>query len=96
MIDYDELMAFLSIPRPNGSAAERETGRALQNWLARRALPHRVQAFRLYPYFFECVGVWLLLSRTLLSVAIWDRWGWLTLPIAVIGLLGGALDVALN
>ena len=96
MIDYQELMGILSVPRPNGSAAERETGRALQDWLTRHSIPYRVQTFRLYPYFFECIGLWLILSRTLLAVAIWERWGWITLLIAVLGLLGGTLDVAIN
>jgi len=96
MINYHELMTILSVPRPNGSAAERETGRALQDWLTRHSIPHRVQTFRLYPYFFECIGLWLILSRTLLAVAIWDGWGWTTLLIALLGLLGGTLDVAVN
>ena len=96
MIDYQELMTILSVPRPNGSAAERETRRALQDWLTLHGIPHRVQQFRLFPYFFECVGLWLILSRTLLTIAIWDRWGWITLPIALLGLLGGTLDVAIN
>ncbi len=96
MIDYRELMSILSVPRPNGSAAERATARALKEWLDRRGIPFRVQTFRLYPYFFECVGLWLILSRTLLAVAVWARWGWWTLPIALLGLLGGTLDVALH
>ena len=95
-VDYHELMALLSVPRPNGSAAERETGRALKDWLARHGIAYRTHAFRLYPYFFECVGLWLILSRTLLAVAVWERWGWLTTPIALVSLLGGTLDVALN
>ena len=96
MVDYQELMTLLSVPRPNGSAAERETRRALGEWLARHGIAYRLQTFRLYPYFFECVGLWLILSRTLLALAIWERWGWLTLLIALVGLLGGTLDVALN
>jgi acetylornithine deacetylase/succinyl-diaminopimelate desuccinylase-like protein len=96
MVDYNELMAFLSVPRPNGSAAERETARSLQDWLDRNNIPHQLHSFRIYPYFFECIGIWLILSRTLLALAVWGRWGWLTLPIAVVGLLGGTLDVALN
>lgn len=96
MIDYRELMGILSVPRPNGSAAERETARALKKWLDQRGIPYRVQGFRLYPYFFECVGMWLILSRSLLAAAVWARWGWLTLPIALLGLAGGALDVALH
>ena len=96
MTDYHELMSFLSVPRPNGSLAERETGRALKEWLIRQAIPYRVQTFQRYPYFFECIGGWLILSRTLLAVAVWQRWGWLTLLIAFLGLLGGTLDVAAN
>jgi hypothetical protein len=96
MTDYHELMKVLSIPRHNGSAAERETGRALQDWLDSHGIQYRVQAFRLYPYFFECIGLWLILSRSLLALAIWERWGWLTLLIALLGLLGGTLDVAIN
>lgn len=96
MVDYSALMAFLSVPRPNGSATERKTERALHNWLAQQGITHRMQTFRLYPFFFECIGVWLMLSRTLLAIAIWDRWGWWALPIALIGLLGGTLDTALH
>jgi hypothetical protein len=96
MTDYHELMSILSVPRPNGSLAERETGRALKEWLIRQAIPYRVQTFQRYPYFFECIGGWLILSRTLLAVAVWQRWGWLTLLIAFLGLLGGTLDVAAN
>ena len=96
MTDYHELMEILSVPRPNGSAAERQTGRALKDWLARHGIPFRRQAFRLYPYFFECIGLWLILSGGLLALAIWGRWGWVTLPIALLGLLGGTLGVAIN
>ncbi|HEU0297281.1 MAG TPA: M28 family peptidase [Anaerolineales bacterium] len=96
MTDYRELMEILSVPRPNGSASERETKCRLQDWLTRRGIPHRVHEFRLYPYFFECIGLWLILSRTVLAIAIWERWGWVTLPIALLGLLGGTLDVAFH
>ncbi len=95
-VDYQALMAILSIPRPCGSTAERETGQALRDWLVRHSIPHKVQTFRFYPFFFECIGVWLMFSRSLLAIAIWDRWGWLTLPIALIGLLGGTMDIAFN
>jgi hypothetical protein len=96
MIDYQELMSILSVPRPNGSAAEHQTARALQDWLNRHDISFQVQTFRLFPYFFECIGLWLILSRTLLALAIWDDWGWITLLIALFGLLGGTLDVAFN
>ena len=55
MIDYQELMTYLSVPRPNGSSAERETAHALTDWLKRRGIQHRVQEFQNYPYFFECL-----------------------------------------
>ena len=58
-------------PRPSGSAAERDTLRALQAWLAERGLPCRVQPFTLYPYFFICIGLWMLVVNTLLVVSIW-------------------------
>jgi hypothetical protein len=95
-VDYDELMHILSRPRPNGSAAERHTRLALLEWLGRRNISYRLHTFRLYPYFFILIGYWLILSRTLLGLAIWLRWGWPALPIALIGLAGGLVDVALN
>jgi hypothetical protein len=95
-VDYYGLMSLLSFPRPNGSTAEREAARSLKDWFERHGIAYRTQTFRLYPYFFECVGLWLILSRTLLAVGIWNRWGWSMFPIAMIGLLGGLLDTALN
>jgi hypothetical protein len=89
-------MTYLSVPRPNGSVAERQTGQALKDWLTHHNIPFQVDSFRLYPYFFECIGIWLIISRTLLALAVWGEWGWLTLPIAILGLLGGTLDVAFN
>lgn len=92
MVDYRELMSFLSVPRPNGSAAEAATRRALRSWLEARGIPCQVHTFRLYPFFFEAIGLWLILSRTLLAAAIWLRWGWPALVIALLGLAGGAAD----
>lgn len=92
MVDYQALMSLFSIPRPNGSAAEAATGRALRRWLEARGIPCQVHSFRLYPFFFEAIGWWLILSRTLLAAAIGLRWGWPALAIALIGLAGGALD----
>jgi hypothetical protein len=37
-----------------------------------------------------------MFSRTLLALAVWGRWGWWTLPIALLGVLGGVLDIAFN
>jgi hypothetical protein len=96
MTNYRELMSILSTPRPNGSAALEETKRTLQDWLGQRNIPFRLHAFRLHPFFFECIGVWIILSRMLLAVAIWLRWGWAALPIAVVGAIGGTLDVRFN
>jgi len=96
MVDYQALMRILSVPRPNGSPAEAETRRALQDWLEQRRIPHRTHAFRLYPYFFESIGFWLIVSRTLLALAVLLRWGWPALLIALVGLLGGLVDVALG
>ena len=96
MIDYHELVSVLSVPRPNGSAAVEKTCRTLRDWLDQRGIRYRTHSFRLYPYFFECIGAWIVLSRTLLAFAIWFRWGWPTLVIALVGLIGGTFDVRFN
>ncbi len=96
MVDYQELMAMLSIPRPNGSHALRDTNRSLKRWLADRGIPFRSHKFRLYPYFFEAIGLWLIISRTLLAASIWFRWGWVSFAIATLGMLGASLDYFLN
>jgi hypothetical protein len=96
MTDYHELISILSVPRPNGSAALQRTGRALQDWLNGHGIPYRLHTFRLYPYFFEAIGVWIILSRVLLAIAIWLRWGWPALVIALVGLVGGTFDVRFN
>lgn len=89
-------MSFLCRPRPSGSAAERETARSLCDWLEQRGIRYRLQPFKLYPYFNEGIGLWIIASRTLLVLAVALGWGWLTLPIALISLLGGLLDVLLR
>ena len=94
--DFQELMAILSVPRPNGSSAERKTSQDLQGWLQKHNIPYHIHSFRQYPYLFETTGIWLILSRSLLALAVWLRWGWWSLPIAVLGLLGGTLDIALH
>ncbi len=94
--NYDELMRIFSVPRPNGSRAEAATRQSILNWLEGRGIPYRLQCFRLYPHFFTAIGAWLILSRSVLALAIWLHWGWLALPIALIGLLGGLLDVVLG
>ena len=96
MVDHAELMRILSVPRPNGSAAERETAHALRAWLARHDIPYQTHNFRLYPYFNEGVGLWIIVSRTLLVVSILLRWGWPAALIAAVSLLGGLLDLAFH
>lgn len=96
MVDYTELMRILSVPRPSGSTAERRAARALCEWLTRRAIPYQIHTFRLYPYFNEGIGLWIIVSRTLLVLALVLRWGWPTMLIAGLSLLGGILDVAFH
>jgi acetylornithine deacetylase/succinyl-diaminopimelate desuccinylase-like protein len=96
MVDHTELMRILSVPRPNGSAAERETARALRAWLDQHRIPYQIQPFQLYPYFNEGVGLWIIASRTLLVLSFVLRWGWPTALIAVLSLLGGLLDLAFH
>jgi hypothetical protein len=96
LVDYPELMRPLSVPRPNGSAAERETDRALRAWLDGHHVRYRIETFRLYPYFNEGVGLWIIASRTLLALSIVLRWGWPTALIAAVSLLGGVLDLAFH
>lgn len=96
MVDYTELMHILSKPRPSGSVAERKTREALGKWLAGREIPFQIHTFRLYPYFFVAIGIWLIFSRSLLALGIWLRWGWPSALIALLGLLGGLVDVVLN
>jgi hypothetical protein len=90
----DELLQLLSTPRQTGSRAAAQVYSGLKSWLERRGIAYSEHTFRLYPWFWPGIGVWLIVSRTLLAVAVWQGWGWWTLPIALIGLLGGLVDVA--
>jgi hypothetical protein len=63
--DFAGLMRLFSCPRPSGSAAERATLAATRAWLDARRIGYQVHTFRLYPYFFEAAGAWLIASRTL-------------------------------
>jgi hypothetical protein len=89
-------MKILSRPRPSGSTAERETIHALQDWLTQRGLPCRLQPFTLYPFFFICIGTWMVFIYTLLAISIWLEWGGVTSFIAIAAVLGGLLDTAFD
>ncbi|HWQ12563.1 MAG TPA: M20/M25/M40 family metallo-hydrolase [Roseiflexaceae bacterium] len=93
MADFAELMELFSRPRPSGSAAEHATLEAMHAWLDARGVAYQVHRFRLYPYFFEAAGAWLIASRTLLAAAALRRWGWRALPVALVGQLGGTADI---
>ena len=96
MVDYIALMQILSRPRPSGSTAERETIHALQAWLTQRGLPCRLQPFTLYPYFFVCIGLWMVFIYTLLALSVWLEWGNVTSLIAIAAVFGGLLDTAFD
>jgi hypothetical protein len=96
MTDYSHLMDIFSRPRPNGSRAEVETSKQIQEWLRKRGIPFHVHTFRLYPYFFECIGAWLIISRLALALVVWLRLGWVSVPVALIALLGATLDQAFH
>jgi len=96
MPDFRELMAVFSVPRPNGSAAEHETRRRIRLWLESRRIPYEIQNFRLYPYYFEALGAWLLLVAVLLAVTVWQRAGWWTLLVAAAGASAALLDNAFH
>ena len=95
-VDYAELMQILSVPRPSGSQAEHQILRALQKWLENRDIPFKLHEFRIFPNFWLGIGLWIILSRTLLAVSIWLRLGWPALAISLLGLAGGLVDVTLN
>lgn len=94
--EFSLLMEVLSRTRPNGSAALRKTLLDMENWLSERKILYKEHRFRIYPYFFVCTGLWLVFSRTLLAIAFWLDWGWWTLIISLISLIGGLVDVAWN
>lgn len=93
MDDFESLMQIFSQPRPNGSRAERETAEAIKKWLLERGIPFKVHRFRQYPYYMESLGAWMIVSRTLLILAVWFRWGRLGLAVALIGTIGGLADL---
>ncbi len=94
--DYRHLMRVFSRPRPPGSEGERATARAIRAWLEARHIPYRVHTFPLYPYFFESIGLWIILSRTVLAAMALRAPGLGPLIVALVGLLGGSLDILLG
>lgn len=89
-------MRLLSTPRPSGSRAEGQVYAQLKRRLEIRGIPYTEQTFRLYPWFWPGIGAWLIVSRGLLALAAWQDWGCGCLAIALIGLLGGLVDVAFD
>lgn len=88
------LLELFSTPRISGSAAEAEVYSQTKAWLSGQDVAFEEQPFTLYPWIWPCIGAWLILSRTLLAVAVWQQWGWVTLPIGILGLLGGLVDIS--
>lgn len=80
-------MQILSVPRLNGSEALKQTRQALSDWLVEHEINHTIHRFRLYPYFIEIGGIWLVVTQILLAVSIWFRWGWVALIVAFASLV---------
>lgn len=83
---FSTLMQILSSPRLNGSDALRTTRRNLSEWLNEHEIEHRIHQFRLFPFFMEIGGLWLVAMLLLLTTSIWMRWGWASFLIAIIAL----------
>jgi len=94
--DFDFLMQILTVPRHNGSKALEQTFHAIENWLAEKNIPFRIQEFQLYPNLFVTLGLWIIISRSILAISIWYQWGWITFIIAIISLVGGFVDIAFD
>ena len=90
--DFLKLMEILSLPRPNGSQALKKTRKKLSAWLDEHNICHQVQTFKLYPYFLEIGGIWLLLTQVLLVYSIWKQWGWVSIVISLVSLLVSILE----
>jgi hypothetical protein len=90
---FSVLMSFLSIPRPNGSRALRQTVEKVRAWLEEEGIPVRSHRFTLYPYFMESLGLWLALTGLLLPMAALGRWGWGGLFLALATLAVPLLEV---
>jgi hypothetical protein len=91
--EFSILMSLLSVPRPNGSRALRQTVEKVRAWLKEEDIPVRSHLFTLYPYFMESLGLWLALTGLLLPVAVLGRWGWGGLLLALVTLAVPLLEV---
>lgn len=89
-------MHIFSRPRANGSRVLEETLESVVLRLKHMGIPYEIHRFRLYDQFFALIGLWIIFSRSLLVVALWLHWGWVTLLIACVGLIGGLADILLN
>jgi hypothetical protein len=87
LTDFSTLLTILSLPRANGSRALKATCLALCNWLSERNIRHRLQKIRYFPYYFEALGIGLLVSQVVLTLSIWLEWGAATLLTSAITLL---------
>ncbi len=68
----------------------------LCSWLEQQGIACRKQAYPLYPYFFVCIGIWLVTVHSLLAAAVWFRLGWWGSLWAALGIVGGLVDVVWN
>lgn len=88
-----DLPDFLTVPRPNGSVALRQTAQSLRQWLAARGIPYQIQTFPLRAWCNEALGLWLIGMALLLVAAVVGRWGWPALAIAVLNVGVGVAEV---
>jgi acetylornithine deacetylase/succinyl-diaminopimelate desuccinylase-like protein len=91
--EISTLISLLSVPRPNGSQALKNTTEAVRAWLEARGISVQSQRFVLYPYFMELLGLWMALTGLLLPIAALLRWGWGGPTVALLALAVPLLEV---
>jgi hypothetical protein len=91
--EFTDLLAILSIPRPNGSRALTRTVEAVRAWLEGEGVSVQPHRFILHPYFMELLGLWLILTGLLMPVAALGRWGWGGLALTILALAVILLEV---
>ena len=94
-VEFSDLMSLLSISRPNGSRALKQTVEAVRAWLEEEGIPVQSHRFILSPYFMELLGLWMALTGPLLPVAALGRWGCGGLLLALVTLAVLLLEVRL-